>query len=135
MLHYELLLYWNYQINVQAFCNLLRYFAHMFTQGYHAYYIYIITNKTKSVLYTGVTNNLARRLYEHSENIKLKKNTFAGRYNCRHLLYYEEFTWILEAIAREKEIKGWRREKKLELIKTINPYMKFLEQLFPYEPN
>lgn len=105
----------------------------MFSNGYHVYHIYIITNKTKSVLYIGVTNNLARRLFEHSENIRLKKKTFASRYNCKYLLYYEKFTWIQKAIAREKELKGWRREKKMELIKTINPHLNFLEYLFPFD--
>ncbi|MGI9553263.1 MAG: GIY-YIG nuclease family protein [Aurantibacter sp.] len=103
--------------------------------GSHTYHVYIITNKNKTVLYAGVTNYLAKRLYQHAENIKLKKKTFAARYKCRHLLYYEKFTWVQEAIAREKEIKGWRREKKIALIKTINPDMNFLEYLFPYEPD
>ncbi len=61
----------------------------MFQVGYHTYYVYIITNKNKSVLYTGVTNYLAKRLFQHSENIRLKKKTFASRYNCSYLLYYE----------------------------------------------
>ncbi|MCG2462984.1 GIY-YIG nuclease family protein [Flavobacteriaceae bacterium F89] len=105
----------------------------MFQVGYHTYYVYIITNKSKSVLYTGVTNYLAKRLFQHSENIRLKKKTFASRYNCSYLLYYEKYTWIQEAIAREKAIKGWSRQKKIELIKAINPNMDFLEHLFPYD--
>jgi putative endonuclease len=105
----------------------------MYKDGFHTYHIYILTNKTKSVLYTGVTNYLARRLSQHSENISFKANTFAAKYKCKHLLYYEKFTWIQEAIAREKEIKGWRRSKKIDLIKTINPNLNFLEYLFPYE--
>ncbi len=109
------------------------YFRGMYSKGFHTYHIYILTNKTKSVLYTGVTNYLARRLSKHSENIDSKTNTFAAKYKCRHLLYYEKFTWIQEAIAREKEIKGWSRSKKIDLIKTINPNLNFLEYLFPYE--
>ena len=105
----------------------------MFQEGYHTYYVYIITNKTKSVLYTGVTNYLAKRLFQHSENIRLKKKTFASRYKCSHLLYYQKYTWIQEAIVREKEIKGWGRQKKIELIKTVNPKMDFLEHLFSYD--
>ncbi len=105
----------------------------MYKDGFHTYHIYILTNKTKSVLYTGVTNYLARRLSEHSGNISLKAYTFAAKYKCRHLLYYEKFTWIQEAIAREKEIKGWSRSKKMDLIKTINPHLNFLEYLFPYK--
>jgi putative endonuclease len=95
--------------------------------GFHTYYIYIITNKAKSVFYTGVTNNLRTRLLQHKNNIASKNNTFASKYNVEFLLYYEKFIWIQEAIAREKEIKGWRREKKMNLIKTINPDLEFLD--------
>ena len=102
----------------------------LFQEGFHTYYIYILTNKPKSVFYTGVTNNLRKRLSQHQENIVSKNKTFASQYNVQFLLYYEKFTWIHEAIAREKEIKGWRREKKLELIKSINPDFEFLNYLF-----
>lgn len=84
-----------------------------YQEGFHNYYIYILTNKTKTVLYTGVTNNLKLRLRQYSENIEWNKTTFASKYNVHYLLYFEKFTWIREAIAREKEIKKWRREKKL----------------------
>ncbi|MEO1013086.1 MAG: GIY-YIG nuclease family protein [Bacteroidota bacterium] len=90
-------------------------------EGYHVYHVYIITNRNKTVLYTGMTNFLARRLDEHAENIKRSKKTFAARYRCKHLLYYQKFTWVHDAISREKEIKGWRREKKKALIKTNTP--------------
>lgn len=102
----------------------------MLTEGYHTYYIYIITNKAKTVLYTGVTNHLKIRLLQHSENITSKNNTFASKYHVQYLLYFEKFTWIHEAIASEKEIKGWRKEKKIDLIKTINPNLEFLNYLF-----
>ena len=101
-----------------------------FKKGYHTYYIYIITNKAKTVFYTGVTNNLRVRLSQHKENNAKGKKTFASKYNVIYLLYYERFTWIQEAIAREKEVKDWRREKKIELIKTINPDLDFLDYLF-----
>lgn len=101
-----------------------------FEEGYHTYYIYIITNKTKTVLYTGVSNHLKIRLQQPQENIDSKKATFASKYNVLFLLYYEKYSWIQEAIAREKEIKGWRREKKVALIKTINPHLDFLNYLF-----
>ena len=101
-----------------------------FQEGYHTYYIYIITNKAKTVLYTGVTNHLKIRLAQHKDNISLGNSTFASKYNVQYLLYFEKFTWIQEAIAREKEIKGWRRDKKLTLIKTINPELNFLNHLF-----
>lgn len=99
-------------------------------EGYHNYYIYIITNKSKTVFYTGVTNNLGIRLSQHEENNVNRNKTFASKYNVTFLLYYEKFTWIQEAIAREKEVKDWRREKKIELIKTINPNLDFLNYLF-----
>jgi putative endonuclease len=99
-----------------------------FQEGYHTYYIYILTNKAKTVFYTGVTNHLKIRLVQHKESIN--PNGFTSKYNVHYLLYYEKFTWIQEAIAREKEIKGWRREKKIDLIKTINPHLEFLNFLF-----
>ena len=99
----------------------------MFEEGYHTYYIYSLTNKTITVLYTGVTNHLKIRLAQHSEG---QTAGFTTRYNVKYLLYFEKFTWIQEAIAREKEIKGWRREKKLNLITTINPEFNFLNHLF-----
>jgi putative endonuclease len=89
------------------------------------YYVYIITNPAKTVLYTGVTNDIKRRLYEHFENQGTRKS-FAGRYHCHHLLWYEWFNHIEEAILREKEIKGWRRDKKIALIRKNNPSMKFI---------
>jgi putative endonuclease len=91
----------------------------------HQYFVYITTSHKKTVLYTGVTNDLEQRLIEHYLN-RGKPNTFAGKYYCYYLLYYEKFQWINDAIDREKELKGWIREKKLELIKTINPDFKFL---------
>jgi putative endonuclease len=106
-------------------------FVNMFQQeGYHTYYIYIITNKAKSVLYIGVTNNLKVRLKQHHDNLENNTITFASRYKVHYLLYFEKFTWIQEAIAREKELKKWRREKKIDLIKTINPELNFLNDLF-----
>ncbi len=95
--------------------------------GGHNYYIYIVTNKNKTVLYTGVTNDLYRRLKEHEENsIPFRHPSFAGKYNAYFLLYYERFEHIETAIAREKEIKGWRRSKKEALINVLNPEWKFL---------
>ncbi|WPO79051.1 GIY-YIG nuclease family protein [Flavobacterium sp. KACC 22761] len=96
-------------------------------EGFHTYFIYILTNKAKSVFYIDVTNNLKKRLLTHKENILLEKKTFVSKYNVEFLVYYEKFTWIQEAIAREKELKGWRREKKIALVKTMNPNLDFLE--------
>jgi putative endonuclease len=91
------------------------------------FYVYITTNPDKSVLYIGVTNDLRRRLYEHTEN-KGKPNTFAGKYYCYNLVYYEHFTHIEHAIEREKEIKKFRREKKDKLIEAFNTEWTFLNE-------
>ena len=99
-----------------------------FTEGIYNFYVYILTNKAKTVLYTGVTNNLRRRLEEHKE--KLNPNSFTARYNVEFLIYYEKYGWIQQAIAREKEIKLLRRDLKLELIKEFNPNMEFLNNRF-----
>ena len=82
------------------------------------YYIYITTNRAKRPLYTGVTNNLIGRILQHKERLV---EGFTKKYNCTSLVYYEHFTDINEAIAREKQIKKWRREKKIMLIESINP--------------
>ncbi len=86
------------------------------------YYVYILTNKSNT-LYTGVTNNLERRLYEHK--LKLIPG-FTERYNINKLIYYQEFSRVEDAIAAEKRIKGWTRKKKISLIKTLNPEFKDL---------
>ncbi len=92
---------------------------------YHNYYIYITTNPQKTVLYTGVTNDLIRRLVEHWKS-RGSRQSFAGKYYCYNLIYYEHFGDIRQAIEREKEIKGWRRQKKIGLIGTLNPDWIFL---------
>jgi putative endonuclease len=99
-----------------------------FTEGIYNFYVYILTNKAKTVLYTGVTNNLRRRLEEHNQ--KLNPNSFTARYNVEFLIYYEKYGWIQQAIAREKEIKLLRRDLKLELIKEFNTNMEFLNKRF-----
>ena len=85
----------------------------------HNYFVYITTNPAKTVLYTGVTNDLRRRLFEHQEN-KGVSNTFAGKFYCYNLLYYERFSNIEHAIDREKQIKNWSRKKKDYLINLSN---------------
>ena len=94
----------------------------------HNYYVYITSNKNKTVLYTGVTNDLKRRLFEHEEDSNGPKLFFAGKYNCYHLAYYERFQYIQDAIKREKEIKGWKRIKKENLISQLNPEWNFLNK-------
>ena len=87
------------------------------------YYVYITSNRHRTVFYTGMTNNLARRIGEHKAGIGSRFTSF---YRVGDLLYFEEYGEVKEAIAREKEIKGWRREKKLRLIQQMNPEMKDL---------
>lgn len=99
-----------------------------YTEGIYTFYVYILTNKNRTVLYTGVTNNLKLRLYQH-EN-KLKPTSFTARYNVFCLVYYERFSWIQMAIQREKEIKNLSREKKLYLIREFNPNLEFLNDYF-----
>jgi putative endonuclease len=91
------------------------------------YYIYIVTNPSKTTLYIGVTNNLPARLAEHWEN-RSKPGTFAGKYFCYNLIYYEAFQYIDPAIRREKEIKKWNRAKKEMLINSKNPEWLFLNE-------
>jgi putative endonuclease len=91
------------------------------------FYVYITTNPAETVLYTGVTNDIARRIYEHESN-KGKPSTFAGKYYCYCLVFYERHSHIQHAIEREKEIKKWSREKKIALINSLNPEWKFLNQ-------
>jgi len=81
------------------------------------YYAYIMANRTR-ILYTGVTNDLERRVYEHKNGIT---PGFTSKYNITRLVYYESFSDIRDAIAREKRIKGWLRAKKIALIESVNP--------------
>jgi len=89
----------------------------------HNGYIYLMTNKANTVIYTGVTSNLIKRVYEHKEKMV---DGFTKKYNVNKLVYFEECSGIENAISREKQIKGGSRKKKLELIKTINPEFKDL---------
>jgi putative endonuclease len=83
-----------------------------------AYYVYIVTNKNHSVLYIGVTGNLQGRIYEHRERLT---DGFTKKYQATKLIYYEDYPDPVSAIAREKQLKGWRREKKIALIQKANP--------------
>ena len=82
-------------------------------------FIYIITNKYQTVVYIGVTSNLPQRILEHKE--KRYPSSFSARYNVDILVYFEQFQWIGDAIAREKQIKACSRETKNELIRSLNP--------------
>ena len=82
------------------------------------YYIYILTNSTNNVLYIGVTNDIKRRWYEHCNELV---DGFTKKYHVHKLVYIEESNSIEDAIAREKQLKGWTRKKKNNLIESINP--------------
>jgi len=90
-----------------------------------AYYVYITTNPSRTVLYIGVTNNLQQRLGQHHHN-RGADETFAGKYFCYNLVYVEQYGDINAVIAREKELKGWTRAKKNALIVSVNAGWEFL---------
>lgn len=81
------------------------------------YYVYIMTNGVRT-LYIGVTNDLTRRVYEHRQKLA---DGFTNKYNITMLVHYEVSTDVQSAIAREKQLKGWRRSKKVDLIERVNP--------------
>ena len=85
------------------------------------YYVYILTNKNKNVLYIGVTNDLIRRVYEHKHH--MDKESFTSKYNVVNLVYFEETSDVKSAIEREKQLKSWNRMKKFMLVKEKNPTM------------
>ena len=89
----------------------------------NTYYLYILTNKSNTVLYTGITNNLVKRVYEHKSKLMFG---FTKKYNINKLVYYELFDHPIDAIAREKQIKGGSRKKKIDLIVQNNPDWKDL---------
>jgi len=89
------------------------------------YYLYIMTNRNNTVLYTGITSDLKRRIYEHKEKLA---EGFTKRYNLTKLVYYEVFQDSLNAIQREKQIKGGSRKKKVDLINDMNPAWKDLDE-------
>ena len=94
-----------------------------YSEGNYTFYVYILTNKNRTVLYTGVTNNLKKRLHQHET--KLYPKSFTALYNVCFLIYFEKFSWIHLAIEREKELKNLTREKKWNLIKEVNPEVEF----------
>jgi putative endonuclease len=87
------------------------------------YYVYILTQERNSVFYTGVTNNLVRRVYEHKNDLI---DGFTKKYNVKQLVYYECYNNVLDAISREKIIKKWKRSIKINAIEKINPEWKDL---------
>ncbi|MEL4307902.1 GIY-YIG nuclease family protein [Joostella sp. CR20] len=96
-----------------------------------SYYVYITTNQYRTTLYIGVTNDIQKRLDQHLFDSQNSKKSFAGKYNCIYLVYYETFSSPEEAINREKQIKKWSREKKNLLIENFNPQWETLNnQIF-----
>lgn len=95
----------------------------------HTYFVYVLTDKGRKTLYVGVTNDLPKRLWEHRN--PEKKASFSQHYHCILLVYYEQFPDPQSAIAREKQIKGWRREKKNALIESTNPSWEELSAEWP----
>ena len=89
------------------------------------YYVYILTNRNRTVLYIGVTNDLKRRLFEHENHLK---EGFSDKYNVTYLVYFEIYHSPKEAIAREKQLKGWTRARKEALINSVNPKWRFLNR-------
>jgi putative endonuclease len=87
------------------------------------YYVYILASKKNGTLYIGVTDNLIKRVYEHKNNLV---KGFTQKYNVHNLVYYEEYENIYEAITREKRMKKWKREWKIDLIEKLNPEWKDL---------
>ena len=83
-----------------------------------SYYVYLLINWNNRVIYTGITNDLKRRIYEHKNKMI---DGFTKKYNLNKLVYFEETPDVISAIAREKEIKKWRREKKNKLVVEMNP--------------
>ncbi len=81
------------------------------------FWVYIMTNRTRSVLYIGVTNRLSRRTWEHREGVKVG---FASKYHCKKLVYYEHYRDVRDSIARESQLKKWSRAKKIGLINRLN---------------
>jgi len=89
------------------------------------YYIYMLTNWSNKTLYIGVTNNIERRLFEHKNKLV---SGFTKKYNLNKLVYYEHGNDVEGAIVREKQLKGWTRAKKNELVESVNPHWKDLSQ-------
>lgn len=89
------------------------------------HYVYIITNFADTTFYIGVTNNIERRMYEHKNGLI---EGFSKRYNLKKLVYYEEFKYVNDALKREKQLKNWHRDWKINLVKSVNPEMNDLAE-------
>ena len=90
------------------------------------YYVYILTNRSNNVLYIGVTNDLVRRIYEHKNKVV---NGFTKKYNLNKLIYFETTTDVRSALEREKQLKNWHRDWKINLISEFNPKWEDLSEM------
>jgi putative endonuclease len=88
-----------------------------------ASHVYMMSSSSRRALYTGVTARLRQRVFEHKNDLV---EGFSSKYKCHRLVYFERFTTVVDAIAREKQVKGWRREKKDKLVESMNPAWKDL---------
>ena len=88
------------------------------------YYVYIVTNKYRTTFYVGLNNDLNNRISQHHNHFG---STFTSKYNLTDLIYFEVFNDIYQAISREKQLKNWKREWKLNLIKSVNPKLETIE--------
>ena len=94
------------------------------------YYVYILSNHTHTTIYTGVTNDLVRRVYEHKH--ALDNKSFTAKYHIHRLVYYEATGDVRSAIEREKQIKGWNRARKNKLVESMNPqWLDLYETILP----
>ena|ERR1700761_9012723 len=84
----------------------------------HVYYVYLLTNKGNTVIYTGITNDITSRVWDHKQGTN---DGFTKKYACKKLVYYEEYQWVQDAIAREKQLKAGPRKNKVDLINSENP--------------
>lgn len=91
----------------------------------YIFYVYILSNYKRTTFYIGFTNNIIRRITEHKNGYG---SIFTSKYKLSYLVYYEEYQYANDAISREKELKGWLRKKKIDLVKSINQEMKDLSQ-------
>lgn len=84
----------------------------------HEYSVYILTNKSNTTFYIGVTSELENRVWQHKNKVY---DGFTSKYEINKLVYYEEYQWVHDAIAREKQLKGGSRQKKIDLVLSVNP--------------
>lgn len=97
--------------------------------NYYQFYVYILANKKSGTLYIGLTNDLERRMFEHKNGVV---SGFTKRYGLKRLIYFEQFQYVNDAIKREKQLKNWNRQWKIDLIEKENPDWKDLSHDWQY---